>query len=112
MFSNQISQFPKYSRQGMSASKPELTNPVSELYPVSGNPPQGWGLTFMLSNGGATGRSTGTGHWAGLPNMWWWADREKGVGGIICSQILPFVNAEVLGLWVAVESEIYKALGQ
>ncbi|PLB36235.1 serine hydrolase domain-containing protein [Aspergillus candidus] len=112
MFSNQIPQFPNYSRQGMPTGKPDLSNAVLELYPIPGNPPQGWGLTFMLANGSVTGRSSGTGHWAGLPNLWWWADREKGVAGIVCTQILPFVNAEVLGLWAAVEMEIYKALGQ
>ncbi|KGO68899.1 Beta-lactamase-like protein [Penicillium italicum] len=110
MFSNQIPQFPNYSRKSTPAAKPDLTNPISELYPVSGNPPQGWGLTFMLSNGGATGRSNGTGHWAGLINSWWWADREKGVAGIVCTQILPYADANVLGLWGAVETEIYKAL--
>ncbi|KAJ6109266.1 hypothetical protein N7486_001500 [Penicillium sp. IBT 16267x] len=112
MFSNQIPQFPNYSRQGIPAAKSDLTNPIPELYPVPGDPPQGWGLTFMLSNGGATGRSNGTVHWAGLPNLWWWADREKGVAGIVCTQILPFVDAEVLGLWGAIETEIYKALAQ
>lgn len=112
MFSNQIPQFPNYSRSGIPAAKPDLTNLIHELYPVPGNPPQGWGLTFMLSNGGATGRSTGTGHWAGLPNLWWWADREKGVAGIICTQILPFADGKVLELWGAVEAEIYKALAQ
>lgn len=110
MFTNQIPQFPNYSRQGIAAAKPDLTNPVPELYPVSGDPPQGWGLTFMLSNGGATGRSKSTVHWAGLPNLWWWADREKGVAGMICTQILPFADLKVLGLWGAVEAEIYKAL--
>ncbi|EAU31610.1 conserved hypothetical protein [Aspergillus terreus NIH2624] len=110
MFTNQIPQFPNYSRQGIAAAKPDLTNPIGELYPVSGDPPQGWGLTFMLSNGGATGRSKSTAHWAGLPNLWWWADREKGVAGIICTQILPFADIKVLGLWGAVEAEIYKAL--
>ncbi|KAI0120651.1 beta-lactamase/transpeptidase-like protein [Xylariales sp. AK1849] len=112
MFSNQIARFPNYSRQGIPAAKPDLTNPVPELYPVSGDPPQGWGLTFMLSNGGGTGRSNGTGHWAGLPNLWWWADREKGVAGIVCTQILPFADAKVLGLWGEVETEVYKALNK
>ncbi|KAJ5670846.1 beta-lactamase/transpeptidase-like protein [Penicillium maclennaniae] len=112
MFSNQICQFPNYSRQGIPAAKPDLTNPIPELYPVSGNPPQGWGITFMMSNGGATGRSNGTVHWAGLPNCWWWADREKGVAGIVCTQILPFADSKVLGLWGTVEAEIYKAIDQ
>ncbi|KAF4497934.1 Beta-lactamase [Fusarium agapanthi] len=110
MFKNQIPQFPNFSRQGIQAASPELTNSVPELYPVAGDPPQGWGLTFMLSNGGPTGRSKGTVHWAGLPNLWWWADREKGVAGMVCSQILPFGDMKVLGLWGAVEATVYQAL--
>ncbi|KAJ9145462.1 Beta-lactamase/transpeptidase-like protein [Pleurostoma richardsiae] len=112
MFRNQIPNFPNASRQFIPAAKPDLTNPIPELYPVPGNPPQGWGLTFMLSNGGATGRSKTTGHWAGLPNLWWWCDRENGVAGIVCSQILPFADAKVLGLWAGIEAEVYKALAQ
>jgi CubicO group peptidase (beta-lactamase class C family) len=111
MFTNQIPQFPDFGRQGIPAAKPDLTNPISDVYPVEGNPPQGWGLTFMLSNGGPTGRSKSTGFWAGLPNCWWWCDREKGVGGIVCCQILPFGDPKVLGLWFDIETQIYKALG-
>lgn len=110
MFRNQIPDLPNYGRQGIQAAKPDLTNPVAELYPVSGDPPQGWGLTFMLSNGGATGRSAGTAHWAGLPNLWWWCDRESGVAGMVCTQVLPFADAQVLGLWGKVEAEVYKGL--
>ncbi|KAF9895102.1 hypothetical protein FE257_000004 [Aspergillus nanangensis] len=109
MFRNQIPQFPNYGRQGIPASKADLTNPIPELYPVPGDPPQGWGLSFMLSNGGLTGRSTGTAFWAGLANLWWWCDREKGIAGIVCTQILPFADAQVLGLWARVEAELYQA---
>ncbi|KAF7561486.1 hypothetical protein G7046_g2664 [Stylonectria norvegica] len=112
MFTNQIPDFPNFSRQHIPASKPDQTNACDDLYPVAGNPPQGWGLSFMLSNGGATGRSSSTGHWAGLANLWWWCDREKGVAGMVCSQILPFGDAKVLGLWVEVEAEVYRALGE
>ncbi|OBT87865.1 hypothetical protein VE02_02613 [Pseudogymnoascus sp. 03VT05] len=110
MFRNQIASFPNYSRQGIPAAKPGLTNEISELYPVAGDPPQGWGLTFMLGNGGGTGRSTETGHWAGLANCWWWCDRENGVAGIVCTQILPFADAKVMGLWVDIEAQVYEAL--
>ena len=112
MFRNQIPNFPNASRQPIPAAKPDLTNPIPELYPVAGNPPQGWGLTFMLPNGGATGRSKTTGHWAGLANLWWWCDRENGVAGLVCTQVLPFADANVLGLWVGLEAEVYKALAQ
>lgn len=110
MFRNQVPQFPDFGRQSIPASKPDLTNPVEELYPVSNNPPQGWGLTFMQSNGGPTGRASGTGHWAGLANLWWWCDRESGIAGMVCTQILPFVDMPVLSVWGQIEAEAYKAL--
>ncbi|KAI1492587.1 beta-lactamase/transpeptidase-like protein [Biscogniauxia mediterranea] len=112
MFKNQIPNYPNFSRQNMSDAKPDLTNPIPELYPVPGNPPQGWGLTFMLSNGGATGRSRSTGWWAGLANCWWWCDRDNEVAGMVCTQIVPFADSRVLSLWAAVEAEVYKSLGQ
>jgi hypothetical protein len=111
MFKNQIPDFPDFGRQSIPDAIPSLTNPLPEIYPVPGNPPQGWGLTFMLSNGGPTGRSKGTGFWAGLPNWWWWCDRENGIGGLICTQILPFGDVKVLGLWFDVETQVYQALG-
>lgn len=106
MFTNQIPQLPQFGRNGIADAKPDLTNPLADLYPEDGSPPQGWGLTFML-NGGPTGRSKATGWWAGLANLFWWADRENGVGGIICSQILPFGDAKVLGLWFGIEGAVY-----
>ncbi|KAI0195036.1 beta-lactamase family protein [Astrocystis sublimbata] len=112
MFKNSIPDFPNFGRQGIPAAKPDLTHPLPDLYPVAGDPPQGWGLTFMLSNGGATGRSKQTCFWAGLCNVWWWCDREHGVAGMVCTQILPFGDAQVLGLWMGVESEVYNALAE
>jgi hypothetical protein len=89
MFTNQIPEFPDYGRQEIPAAKPLFTNALPALYPQEG--PQGWGLTFFshLSDG-PTGRAKGTGWWAGIANLFWWADREKGLGGMITSQILPF----------------------
>ncbi|KAL2011493.1 hypothetical protein VTN00DRAFT_4211 [Thermoascus crustaceus] len=111
MFRNQIPEFPNFATQGIPASKPDLTNPIPNLYPAPQGGTQGWGLTFMLT-GGATGRSPGTAHWAGLPNSWWWCDRENGVAGMVCTQILPFADAQVLGLWADVETQVYRALGK
>ncbi|PKX97003.1 serine hydrolase domain-containing protein [Aspergillus novofumigatus IBT 16806] len=97
MFRNQIPNLPNFAGQGISPSKPDLTNAISHPYPSS--TPQGWGLTFMLT-GGATGRSEGTAHWAGLANLWWWCDRENGVAGMICTQLLPFADPQVWSLWL------------
>lgn len=58
----------------------------------------------------ATGGGKDTAWWAGLPNLFWWCDRENGVAGIIATQILPFCDADVLGLWANIESAVYKEL--
>lgn len=107
MFENQIPQFPNFAAQEIPPAKADLTNRIAHLYP-SATPP-GWGLTCMLT-GGSTGRSAQTGHWAGLPNLWWWCDRPKGIAGMVCTQILPFADAQVLGLWSDMESLVYKGL--
>ncbi|CZR52725.1 probable beta-lactamase class C and other penicillin binding proteins [Phialocephala subalpina] len=109
MFTNQIPQFPQFGSRGIPDAKPWLTNPLPNLYPAPEEVVQGWGLTFMLS-GGYTGRSKGTAFWAGLPNLWWWCDRERGVAGLVSSQILPFADAKVLGLWAKLEADIYQGL--
>ena len=91
--------------------KLDLSNPLPELYPQPHDQPQGWGLTFFLHvHAGPTGRSGTTGWWAGLSNLFWWCDREKGLGGMIASQILPFGDGKVMGLWGGVEAGLYAGL--
>lgn len=108
MWENQIPDMPNFARQGVPDAKREQTNPTPELYPQDGNPPQGWGLSFMLTQEpGATGRGKNTAWWAGIANLFWWCDREKGVAGMIASQIMPFLDPNILGQWVACESAVY-----
>lgn len=110
MFQNQIKEFPDFGRQGIPAAKPDYTNPLPDLYPQPPEQAQGWGLSFFLTlHPGATGRAANTGWWAGLPNLFWWCDREKGVAGIVASQILPFGDPDLMGLWVAAEQAVYGA---
>ncbi|KAK4508742.1 hypothetical protein PRZ48_002481 [Zasmidium cellare] len=112
MFENQIPNFPNFARQGIPAAKPEQTNPAPELYPQEGNPPQGWGLSFMITQEpGPTGRGRNTAWWAGIANLFWWCDREKGVAGMIASQVMPFGDLGVMGQWGACEAAVYQALG-
>lgn len=109
MFTNQIPQLPNFARKHYSSVKPDLVAPFDEFYPQPLDQAQGWGLTFMITpHRGATGRSANTVHWAGLPNTWWWADREKGVAGMVCTQILPSSDLKVGMLIGAVESTVYK----
>lgn len=109
MFTTQIPEMPDFGRNPISAAIPYLTNPIPELYPQPEEQEQGWGLTFMLTiHEGPTGRGRNTGWWAGLPNLFWWADREKGVGGMVASQILPFGDGNVMGLWGECEALVYQ----
>ncbi|RFU27161.1 hypothetical protein B7463_g9186, partial [Scytalidium lignicola] len=114
MFTNQLPHLPNFGREPIAAAKPQFTNPIPELYPFAVDPkaPLGWGLTFMLTPdcGGITGRKKGTAHWAGLPNLWWWCDREAGVAGMVCTQVLPFADEKVFELWTAVETAVYNGL--
>lgn len=115
MFTNQIPDMPDYGRQGIDPPRLDLSNALPALYPeaddANGKPgAQGWGLTFFLHLQDSAVHSKGTGWWAGLPNLFWWADRTKGVGGIIASQILPFGDAKVMGLWGGVQGGIYSNL--
>ncbi|CAF9928178.1 MAG: hypothetical protein HETSPECPRED_006765 [Heterodermia speciosa] len=112
MFTNHIPNFPNFGRQGIPAARPLLTNPLPDLYPTEADASQGWGLTMMLTNleGGLAGRGQGTGHWAGLANLFWWCDPKKEVAGMLATQILPFGDPNVVGLWLEFENLVYQGL--
>jgi hypothetical protein len=92
MVQNQIPHMPDFARKGFEDAIPFITNTVQELYPQSGNPPQGWSMGGMLTleADGRTGRSKNTVHWCGMTNLFWWLDFESGVAGVLGTQILPF----------------------
>jgi methyl acetate hydrolase len=50
-----------------------------------------WSLPFMINEEPApTGRPAGAQGWAGLANLFYWIDRQNGLGGYWATQILPF----------------------
>lgn len=110
MFTNQIPDMPNFGRTPINPSKPMYGNALPELYPEPHEIPQGWGLTFFLHLRDGAVHSEGTGWWAGLPNLFWWADRKRGIGGMIASQIIPFGDPKVLGLWGQVQFGINSSL--
>jgi CubicO group peptidase (beta-lactamase class C family) len=70
-----------------------------------------WGLSFLINpQEGPAGRSGGSLSWAGLANTYFWVDPSKHVAGVILTQVLPFVDPRVLGLYGKFESGLYKAL--
>lgn len=40
----------------------------------------------------------------------WWADPEKGVAGMLASQVMPFGDMQVMGQWGACEAAVYSSL--
>jgi methyl acetate hydrolase len=70
-----------------------------------------WGLSFLINpQEGPAGRSGGSLSWAGLANTYFWVDPSKHVAGVIMTQVLPFADPRVLGLYGKFESGLYKAL--
>ncbi|KAJ4358496.1 GPI transamidase component [Didymosphaeria variabile] len=111
MWENQIPNQPNFARGGPPAADPLLSNSVPEMYPQTGNPPQGWGLSMFLTIApGDTGRGANTGWWCGLANLFWWVDREKGIAGMLSGQVLPFGDPKVIQAWFAVEKTLYDNL--
>ncbi|PWY94746.1 beta-lactamase [Aspergillus sclerotioniger CBS 115572] len=110
MFTNQIPQFPDFGRCAINPPRLDLSNPTSDFYPEPNNPPQGWGLTFFLHVQDSHTHSKGAAWAPGLPNVYWWCDRQRGIGGMIAAQILPWLDKEVLGFWVGLEEAINGAI--
>jgi methyl acetate hydrolase len=72
---------------------------------------QKWGLSFDINTEpGPAGRSAGSLAWAGLFNTYFWVDPNKRVTGTIMTQLLPFADPQVLKLFAAFESGLYKAV--
>lgn len=87
---------------------PSLSNDA-EFFP---GVTKSWSLPFMRNEQQApTGRPAGAQGWAGLANLFYWIDRENGIGGFWATQILPFGDATSFVQYLAFESAAYDALG-
>jgi len=92
---------------GSKSSEPEWTNDVPGL-PV----PQNWGLGFHLTQVDLPGmRSRGTADWAGIFNAYYWIDRNKGIGGVLMTQVLPFFDIPVVETLLGFEMAVYQQVG-
>jgi CubicO group peptidase (beta-lactamase class C family) len=96
-------------RVAMLPSQNPLLSCDAEFFP---GVPKTWGLSFMINETIApTGRSAGSLSWAGLANTYFWIDPAKGIGGVLMTQVLPFVDPRALALFTAFEKSAYAALG-
>lgn len=85
---------------------PALSNDA-EFFP---GVPKSWSYTFMVNDDEApTGRPAGAIGWAGLANLYYWIDRENGIGGFWATQILPFVDAVSFNGYLDFETTAYWA---
>jgi len=73
--------------------------------------PKSWSLPFMINEAEApTGRPAGAQGWAGLANLFYWIDRQNGIGGYWATQILPFGDPASFVGYVDFETGVYKTL--
>jgi methyl acetate hydrolase len=88
---------------------PSLSN-VAEFFPGM---PKSWALSFMINDEAApTGRPAGALAWAGLANLFFWIDRQNGLGGFWATQILPFADAASVTGYYDFETAVYAAQAQ
>ena len=101
MFTNQIPDWEtKYAAAGYPISPPDLVSlALKDGLPVKER--QGWGLNFLLEGGNLQRGSA-----PGLTNCLWGIHREKGVGGMLLSQILPFGDLAVTPLRIDVTGKL------
>ncbi|MCW2842303.1 MAG: beta-lactamase [Nocardioides sp.] len=86
---------------------PSLSNDA-EFFPGQ---PKSWSLPFMINEEQApTGRPAGGQGWAGLANLFYWVDRENGIGGFWATQILPFGDPTSFTEYMAFEEAAYQSL--
>lgn len=93
----------------LSTAIPALTRDA-EFFPGMS---KSWALGFMLNDEAApTGRSANSLAWAGLANLYYWIDREQGLGGFWATQILPFADPASVGGYLAFEGAAYACLAK
>lgn len=97
----------KMKIHGLPGVIPALSN-YAEFFPGM---PKSWALTFMINDEAApTGRPAGALAWAGLANLYYWIDRENGIGGFWATQIFPFADPASVGGFLELETAVYAAM--
>lgn len=70
-----------------------------------------WAYSFMLNDQPMpTGRPANTLAWSGIANLYYWIDRQNGIGGFYASQVLPYGDMPSLMAYAQFEMAAYAAL--
>jgi methyl acetate hydrolase len=68
-----------------------------------------WGYGFLITTDQVPGkRSPGSLSWGGINNTFFWIDPDRGIGGVIMMQYLPFADAKALAVYDVFERGAYK----
>ena len=88
---------------------PELSNDFRPTADGRGR----FGLGFLINLDDQPGRRTGGSlAWAGLYNTYFWIDPASGMAGVILTQVLPFADPRVLGVFDAFERAVYALVAE
>jgi CubicO group peptidase (beta-lactamase class C family) len=75
------------------------------------NEPMDFGLGGMMAMEDVPRRrSRGSIFWGGLPNLFWWMDRENGVSGIMATQLVPSGDPKCVEYMGKFEEGIYELM--
>lgn len=92
----------------MNTAIPSLSN-TADFWPGTAKK---WGLSFLINTHDVPGgRAAGSLCWGGLRNTYFWIDPARQVGGVIMTQILPWADPTVLGLYDDLERGVYRMNG-
>ena len=91
-------------------SDPLLSNVVTFLDDVPADE-KGWTANFYkIYRELPTGRGKNNLSWAGLSNLYYWIDIERGVAGIFATQLFPFADPVALAASNDFETAVYQHL--
>jgi CubicO group peptidase (beta-lactamase class C family) len=89
------------------AALPALTEP----FPLgAGRDTFGLGFQITGAHDDPLSRSPGSMSWAGIFNTQFWIDPERGVGGVLLMQYLPFYDTAAIETLQGFERRVYQGL--
>lgn len=87
---------------------PELNNAYGGVEPGTA---MDWCLGGMIVRQDVPDRRRqGSVFWGGLPNLFWWIDRDAGVAGMYASQLVPQGDPKSIEMFGAFEAAVYEAI--
>jgi len=91
---------------GVIKSVSPVASNEGEFIPTSKS--RGWSCGLMLNLEDLPhGRSAGSGAWAGMANLFYFIDPKAGRLGMVVSQVMPFMDREILHLFDQLERAVY-----